>query len=127
MPTASLPTSPPDLQTILTNLGVFSLAIAAVVGGIYKGIKEVRKGSVAEKEVISSLESMTARTLTESLLRLSNSNRDLIDVIRQVDHRITLLAESLSDHRNTTRSQIEDQHRLRATIADLVDVIRRRL
>lgn len=126
MPTASLP-SPPDIQAILTSLGVFSLAIAAVVGGIYKGIKEVRKNHGADLEVISAADGWSTRSLTDSIVRLTDANRDLHDAVRQIDHRASLLIESLADHKAITRSQLEDQHRLRASIGDLVDVIRRRL
>lgn len=128
MPIATLPASPPDISAILTSLGVFSLAIAAVVGGVYKGIKEVKKGgSPTDKELAGGLilDTASARALTESNSRLNETNREMLDILRQVDHRIAGLSEALGDHRTMTRSHIEDQHRLRAAIVDLYESLRR--
>lgn len=126
---AALPASPPDISAILTSLGVFSLAIAAVVGGIYKGIKEVKKGGAdTGTEVKSALlmETVTARSLSDSNLQLVEVNREIIAVLRSIDHRAALLIEALQDQRSITRSQIEEQHRLRAATVDLVELLRRR-
>lgn len=127
--TPALPVSPPDISAILTSLGVFSLAIAAVVGGIYKGIKEVKKGGVdTGTEVKSALimEAGTVRNLTESNLQLVVVNKEIADLLRSIDHRAALLIEAISDQRAITRSQIEEQHRLRAATVDLVEIMRRR-
>jgi len=126
---AALPASPPDISAILTSLGVFSLAIAAVVGGIYKGIKEVKKGGAdTGTEVKSALlmETVTARSLSDSNLQLVEVNREIIAVLRSIDHRAALLIEALQDQRSITRSQIKEQHRLRAATVDLVELLRRR-
>lgn len=135
MPAASLPASPPDITAILTSLGVFSLAIAAVVGGIYKGIKEVKKGgSETGQEVKQALivESMTIRALSDSNLQLTAVNSQLVDVgrqiadaLRSIDRQGEKLVEALQDQRGMTRSQIEEQPRLRAAIVDLLEVMRR--
>ena len=128
MPAASLPTSPPDLQAIVTSLGVFSLAVAAVVGGIYKGIKEVRKGGgETGKDAVAalSIDAMTIRSLAESNVRLADNNREILEVMRSLDHKASLLVEALGDHRSIVRSQIEEQHRLRAATVDLVELLRR--
>lgn len=127
--TPALPASPPDISAILTSLGVFSLAIAAVVGGIYKGIKEVKKGGVETGSEVKSailIESATIRNLTESNLQLVGINREIVDLLRSIDHRASLLIEALGDQRSITRSQIEEQHRLRAATVDLVEMMRRR-
>lgn len=113
MTPAELPVSPPDIAAILTSLGVFSLAIAAVVGGIYKGIKEVRRENEDTRPQGRSGGS-------------SESTDQLTEAIRAATRQSVLLTEALQDHRNIVRSQIEDQHRLRAAIVDLVDVVRRR-
>lgn len=129
MQPASLPVSPPDISAILTSLGVFSLAIAAVVGGIYKGVKEVKKGGAETGTELKSgliMEGATARALTESNNRLCASNEEIIDLLRSLDHRGALLIEALQDNRSIVRSQIEEQHRLRAATVDLLEVIRRR-
>lgn len=127
--TPALPASPPDISAILTSLGVFSLAIAAVVGGIYKGIKEVKKGGADTGTEVKSailIESATIRNLTESNLQLVGINREIVDLLRSIDHRASLLIEALGDQRSITRSQIEEQHRLRAATVDLVEIMRRR-
>lgn len=129
MPVASLPTAtPPDIQAILTSLGVFSLAIAAVVGGIYKGIKEVRKGGAdTGKEAVAGLimDNVTLRALTDSNVRLTETNHDILDTLRSLDRKAALLVEALQDQRSIVRSQIEEQHRLRAATVDLVELLRR--
>lgn len=127
--TPALPASPPDISAILTSLGIFSLAIAAVVGGIYKGIKEVKKGGADTGTEVKSavlVESATIRNLTESNLQLVGVNREIVDLLRSIGHRASLLIEALGDQRAITRSQIEEQHRLRAATVDLVEMMRRR-
>lgn len=127
--TPALPASPPDISAILTSLGIFSLAIAAVVGGIYKGIKEVKKGGAETGSEVKSavlVETATIRNLTESNLQLVASNHEIRDLLRSIDHRAALLIEALGDNRTIIRSQIEEQHRLRAATVDLVDQMRRR-
>lgn len=127
--TPALPASPPDISAILTSLGVFSLAIAAVVGGTYKGIKEVKKGGADTGSEVKSailMETVTARSLSDSNLQLVASNREMVEVLRSLDHRAVQLIEALQDHRAITRSQIEEQHRLRAATVDLLEIMRRR-
>lgn len=129
------PTSPPDISAILTSLGVFSLAVAAVVGGIYKGIKEIKNGSgESDKQVKKGLilETLTVRELSESNRLLAESNRllletnnDIRDLLRQLVRSGEDVVEALKDSREMTRSQIEEQHRLRAATVDLVERLRR--
>jgi hypothetical protein len=124
-----LPASPPDITAILTGLGVFSLAIAAVVGGIYKGIKEVKKGGADTGTEVKSavlVEAVTLRALSDSNVQLHAVNQEIVDLLRALDHRAAQLIEALQDHRATTRSQIEEQHRLRAATVDLLEIMRRR-
>ena len=128
MTPADLPASPPDISAILTSLGVFSLAIAAVVGGIYKGIKEVKKGGAetgAEVKSALLMETTTARAIAESNRRLCEINTELRDLARQLCRQTDHLIEALQDQRSITRSQIEEQHRLRSATVDLVDQMRR--
>ena len=130
MTPAELPASPPDISAILTSLGVFSLAIAAVVGGIYKGIKEVKKGGAETGSEVKSallMETTTARAITESNRRLCEVNVELRDIARQLCRQTDHLVEALQDHRAITRSQIEEQHRLRAATVDLLEIMRRRI
>lgn len=124
----ALPVSPPEISTILTSLGVFSLAIAAAVGGIYKGIKEVQKGSGEGGTQVKSallLETATVRGLTESNAGLTTANKELRDHMAAMNRSTERMTEALNDHRALIRSQIEEQHRLRAATIDLIDVLRR--
>ena len=120
--------SPPDISAIITSLGVFSLAVAAVVGGIYKGIKEIKKGGAeTDKELKSGLivESFTVRELSDSNRLLAETNLEIRDLLRQLVRTGSDVVEALKDHREMTRSQIEEQHRLRAATVDLVEQMRR--
>lgn len=120
--------SPPDISAILTSLGVFSLAIAAVVGGIYKGIKEVKKGGADTGSELKGgviVETMTLRDLSDSNRLLAETNIEIRDLLRQLVRKGDDLVEALKDHREMTRSQIEEQHRLRAATVDLVEQMRR--
>lgn len=130
MPTAAIAASasPPDISAILTSLGVFSLAIAAVVGGIYKGIKEVKRGGADTDKSLAGGLIMDRGTLTllvDSNERLTNSNKEILESMRSIDRHVERLVETLQDQRETTRSQIEEQHRLRAATVDLVEIMRR--
>lgn len=127
MPAATLPASPPDITAILTSLGVFSLAIAAVVGGIYKGLKEAKKGEPTDTAFAGGLilDTATARALTESNMRLAEINHDVLEQLRRFDRQADNLVEAIKLQREMTRSQIEEQHRLRAAVVDLVEIMRR--
>lgn len=120
--------SPPDISAILTSLGVFSLAVAAVVGGIYKGIKEVKKGGAdTGKEVGAAIimDRSSVNKLVDSNERLASAHTEMITTLRAVDRNVERLTEATQDSRETTRSQIEEQHRLRAATVDLVEIVRR--
>jgi hypothetical protein len=130
VPVAAIATSasPPDISAILTSLGVFSLAIAAVVGGIYKGIKEVKKGGVDTDRSLAGgliMDRGTLVLLVDSNERLTNSNREILEQMRSIDRHVERLVETMQDSRETVRSQIEEQHRLRAAVVDLVEMMRR--
>lgn len=128
MPPAIQTVSPPDISAILTSLGVFSLAIAAVVGGIYKGLKEIKKGGADTGAAVAGALIMDRSSLTmlvDSNDRLGAVNREIVDAMRKIDHSVNLLIEAVQDQRSMTRSQIEEQHRLRAATVDLVEATRR--
>lgn len=130
MPTAAIAASasPPDISAILTSLGVFSLAIAAVVGGIYKGIKEVKRGGAdTDKSLAGGLimDRGTLVLLIDSNERLTNSNKEILETMRSIDRHAERLVNAIRDQREMTRSQVEEQHRLRAAIVDLVEIMRR--
>lgn len=126
--TPALPASPPDISAILTSLGIFSLAIAAVVGGIYKGIKEVKKGGAETGSEVKSgviVETLTIRDLSDPNRLLAETNLEIRDLLRQLVRKGDDLVEALKDQREITRSQIEEQHRLRAATVDLLEQMRR--
>lgn len=121
--------SPPDITAILTSLGVFSLAIAAVVGGIYKGIKEVKKGGADTGSELKGgviVETLTLRDLSASNRLLAETNIEIRDLLRQLCRTGDNVVDALKDHREIIRSQIEEQHRLRAATVDLLEQMRRR-
>lgn len=127
---APLPASPPDIASILTSLGVFSLAVAAVVGGIYKGLQEVKKGGAkTDAEVAAGviMGSSSVTALIDSNLRATEATKDLQQAVERLDRRHERLVEALHEHREMTRSQLEEQHRLRAATADLVEIMRRKM
>jgi seryl-tRNA synthetase len=99
-----------------------------VVGGIYKGIKEVKKegGSAAEGKSSLVFDSSLVRQLLESNNQLTDVNREIASILRAIQHRLDHSVEATQDHRNIVRSQIEEQHRLRAAIVDLIELLRRR-
>lgn len=130
MPAAAITSvaSPPDISAILTSLGVFSLAIAAVVGGIYKGIKEVKKGGAETGTSLASgliMDKGTLLLLVDSNERLTRSNGEILETMRSIDRHAGDLVNAIRDQREMTRSQVEEQHRLRAAIVDLVEIMRR--
>lgn len=126
MTPADIAASSPSLSAIATSITVFFLAVVAVVGGIYKGIKEIQKDSPAsEAKGAVLVEPSLLRDLCESIRDLTESNNDLRDTAKQVIRRADDLVETLEDQRKITRSHIEEQHRLRAATSDLVDQMRR--
>lgn len=128
MTPADIAASSPSLSAIATSLTVFFVAVAAVVGGIYKGIKEIKKdGPTGDKPGAVLIDSTTARDLSDSVRALTQSNTELRDLARQLARRAEDVIEALEDQRKMTRSQIEEQHRLRAATTDLVDQMRRQM
>jgi phage host-nuclease inhibitor protein Gam len=125
---AAASASPPDISAILTSLGVFSLAVAAVVSGIYKGVKEVKKGGAdTGKEVGAAIimDRSSINRLVDSNDKLAAVQTEVISTVKTLDRNVERLTEATQDSRETTRSQIEEQHRLRAATVDLVEITRR--
>lgn len=128
MTPADIAASSPSLSAIATSLTVFFVAVAAVVGGIYKGIKEIQKDSPAKNSnEIAGFDSSAFRDLTDSVRGLTEINSEMRDLAKQLVRRVDDVVEALEDQRKITRSQIEEQHRLRAATTDLVDQMRRQL
>lgn len=113
--------SPPDLSSIITSLAVFSLAVAAVVGGIYKGLKEIRRGGAdTGKEVAAAVIVENA-----TMIALTESNRELAEIMRGIERLIDKAVDALHDNRDRTRSLTEENHRLRVAVTDLHEHMRR--
>jgi len=121
--------SPPDLPALATNLAALAAVAAAVAGGIWHGIKEIRKGGAPTKtEVVSGLimDGVSVRNLIDSNRKLCEINSDIKDVLCRIEADLERHIEALKDQREMTRSQVEEQHRLRAATVDLVEMMRRR-
>lgn len=128
MPVATSVASPPDISAILTSLGVFSLAIAAVVGGIYQGIKQVKRGGEDTDKAVAGaviMDRSSIQKLADSNDRLATVAMEIISAVTSLDKNVERLTEITRDHRETTRSQIEEAHRVRAATVDLVEMLRR--
>jgi len=114
--------SPPDISAIITSLGVFSLAVAAVVGGIYKGLKEVKKGGAdTGQQVVSAalMETRTMTALTESNKLLARAVEELSVVAQSIERRLDKGNDLARELRDAMRSSTEEAHRLRVATTDL--------
>lgn len=128
MSTASTLVSPPDIGTIITSLGVFSLAVAAVVGGIYKGIKEVKKGGADTGQEVRSavlVETVTLTMLTEAHRSLTVAICErLIPLLSQIERHMDLEQQIVGERDRIARASVEEAHRLRVAITDLHEFMR---
>lgn len=79
--------SPPDVTAIVTNLGIFSLAVAAAIGGIWKGIKNIRKDGLNPDSPVQKIASATL-VETTTMLMWSESNRDVCECINALREEI---------------------------------------
>jgi hypothetical protein len=93
-----------DWTAIGTNLGVFSLALSATIGGIYQGIKKLKKGDLDLSTVDIKKAPAAPMILLEttSMLMWSESNRnvaeavkDLNDDVVELRHGVQRLTEEL--------------------------------
>ena len=87
-----------DLTAIITNLGIFSLAIAAAVGGAWQGIKKIKKESAASEPGKVLAASMIETT---TLLMWSESNRDVVAGLDKLGDDMKELRHELELHRLT--------------------------
>lgn len=119
--------SPVDIATIVTNLGIFSLAVTAAVAGIFTGWQKVKKslGNPAtpppggqDFRVLSAsiMETTSMRELTEQ-------NRRTADALERVCKRLEEAVEALSEHRSSMRSAHEEVHRLGVAIRDANQIL----
>lgn len=130
MPPVIASASPPDISSMLTSLGVFSLAVAAVVAGVYKGIREVKKGGpeTGQQVVAAALiETKTMSELTESNKTVAAVLEDVLEVLRLVERRLDKGFDLSREQRDALKSSTEESHRLRVAITDLHQAIRAKL
>lgn len=71
------------------------------------------------------VDSAALRNLSETNRLLYETNTEMRDLARQMVRKMEDMVEALEDHRKIVRSQIEEQHRLRAATEDLVGLMRR--
>ena len=89
---SSVATSSPDIAAIVTNLGVFSLAVAATVGGIWKAIKNIKSD---DKTPPPSTIAGAVLVETTSMLMWSESNRDVCEALGNVRHELSELSHQI--------------------------------
>lgn len=121
MTPAEILASPSDITAIVTSLGVFSLAVAAVVGGIYKGIQQIKKGkpSDGESEVKSAvlIETVTLQELSESNRLSAEATMRLVSAVNSLETAIADMSHDLKENRQSIRGTS-------SAMGDLCEVIR---
>lgn len=120
-----------DLGTLVTNLGILAVAVAAVISGIYTGWQKVKKAMSGEEGAGASvLQSEGFRVLkasiteTSSMTFLTESNRALGENVRQLDASVSDLVSILRANKQAAEGQAEEAHRLRIAIRDLYEQLR---
>lgn len=109
--------STPDLASIATNLGVFTLAIMATVAGIYNALKKIKAGQPGPTDASR----LQAGVIVEStsMLMWSESNRDVVesnesvvrsnyavrDEMKELRHQIERLRDGLDESKRWDRRQ----------------------
>lgn len=118
---ASTPTvaSPPDIQAILTNLAIFSLAVAAVVGGVYKGLRDIKFGKDQTANT-GTLDEKTSHKLVDIMVLL-------VEVCLKIERHLDKNSERGHEVSERLRASTEEMHRLRVSVVDLHEHMRRDL
>lgn len=125
--TAAAVSPPPNWASIATNLAVFSMAVAAVVGGIWKALKDIKKGGAdTGKQVTAAviMEHTTMTMLTEANRKLSETLDDTLDILKLIERHLDKSVEATREHRDSLRSSTEEAHRLRVATVDLHEFMR---
>jgi hypothetical protein len=94
--------STPDITTIATNLGIFSLAIAAAVGGLWRGLRNIKTEGLSPEKTTSRVAAATIIETT-TLLMWSESNRMVVEAV----DRLTEATYALRDEQKELRHQTE--------------------
>ena len=124
---AQAASSPPDWAAIGASFGVFALAVSAVVGGIWKAIRDIRKGGADTGKQVQSavlVETTTLTQLTEGNRRLTETVSDTLDILKLIERHLDKSVEATREFRDTTRSATEETHRLRVAVTDLHEFMR---
>lgn len=124
---AAASSPPPDWTALGASFGVFAAAVAAVIGGIWKAIGDIKKGGADTGKQIASatiIESTTLVQLTEGNRKLCEELSDTVDILRLIERHMDKAAEAAREHRDGQRAATEEQHRLRVAITDLHEFMR---
>lgn len=124
---AVLSATPPDLSAIITSLGIFSLAVAAVVAGIYKGIKDIKKGGAETGHAVAAaalIETTTISAFTESNVRVADLLHDLVPILSRIERHLDLHEQGEDRREHAMRASTEEAHRLRVAVTDLHQFMR---
>lgn len=108
---AILSAPPPDLQAIITSLGVFSIAVAATVAGIYNGIKSARKNGGRPETVNVAVPTSRLESLLEDLLPVMRDTLRFLDKHIDSQNEFKGLVRESNDHMRRLQTAIEDLNR----------------
>ncbi len=126
MPLTEVAALSPDLAAIGTSIAVLVAAVAAMIGGIYKGLKDISRGGPATGTVQTALriENSTLRLLTASNTELAEAISDLTAKAELIDRNSENLVETMKENRDGVRAMCEEQRRLRIALTDLHELLR---
>lgn len=119
-----------DIGSIITNLGIFSLAVAAAVGGVFTGWNKVKKSLKEDAKHAHAPGSSDYRVLsatiteTQTLRSLTEANIRLADSLDKFSRKLDDVMEAVGDHRSSMRSFHEEAHRLGVSIRDANEILR---
>lgn len=102
------------------------MAVAAAVGGIFTGWRQVKKSLAEDKSPPGTTDlRILQATITEtSTLRdFTQSNREVADKLGQVCGRLEELTEATRAARLAAQGEAEEVHRLRIVLADVRELL----
>jgi hypothetical protein len=123
----TLPASPPDLTTLITSFAVLSIAIAAAVSGVWRGLQIIKKSGSSTGQSVSSavlIETTTLTILAENNRTLAETMLKMVEPLEQIERHLERLCNELPAHDMRMRANTEEMHRLRVSVTDLHERIR---
>lgn len=121
----TLPSQSSEISGLITSLGIFAMAVAATVGGIYKGWRTIKK-EASEPTLQKIAPAQTVETT--SMIALTQSNHALAETlyrlgesVRSLDRHIADLIEVGREDRMALRTATEESYRLRLVLKDLYE------